>query len=219
MVNAKTPRYHAKVHIKRVGVRDQIMFNVVHKVVVVVVVNHLLIVHGIVPIRVVRNMLVPVKHNPIISVQNLYHVHWLPPVTSHWIHMVLNRYTHRIRMVAKKYDLLWTSSQSGGPLGVEDFLQAMKWTARGTNPSVVSDCTVMLVNGSEGPRSHIAVGVGNNLIDAHNMARFHVSGSYYTINQIYTPPAGAPRYSPSSWKNFTGDAGTDVPAYPREPSN
>jgi hypothetical protein len=29
------------------------------------------------------------------------------------------------------YDLLWTSSQSGGPLGVEDFLQASGWSSGG----------------------------------------------------------------------------------------
>lgn len=36
-------------------------------------------------------------------------------------------------------------------------------------------------------RSHTAVGIGNNLLDAHNVARFHVAGSFYQINAIWNP--------------------------------
>jgi len=32
------------------------------------------------------------------------------------------------------------------------------------------------------------VGVGNNIVDAHNVARYRASGSIYTINAIYNPP-------------------------------
>jgi len=85
------------------------------------------------------------------------------------------------------YDLLWTSSHSaeGGPLGVEDLLQALGWTTGGG----VGDCTVLLVEGSGGYETHVAVGVADNLIDAHNNARFHVSGSFYQVDNIYNPPA------------------------------
>jgi len=84
----------------------------------------------------------------------------------------------------KTYDLLWTSHKTGGPLGLEDYLQAAGWKSGGS----VKDGSVAFVNGSEGAYSHVAVGVGNNLLDAHNMARYHVPTSYYHVNAIYNPP-------------------------------
>ncbi len=84
------------------------------------------------------------------------------------------------------YDLLWTSSRSAlkGPLGVEDFLIAKGW--RKTN--TIEDCTVVLVVGAEGYETHVAVGVAGDLINAHNMARYHVDGAFYQINNLYAPP-------------------------------
>jgi len=84
------------------------------------------------------------------------------------------------------YDLLWTSSHSaeGGPLGLEDLLQAMGWSTGGG----VSDCTVLLVEGSGGYETHVAVGIASGLIDAHNNARYHVDSGYYSVDNIYNPP-------------------------------
>jgi len=82
---------------------------------------------------------------------------------------------------SKVYDLLWTSHRTGGPLGLEDYLIAAGWKSGGS----VSDCSVVFVNGSGGAWGHVAVGVGNNLLDAHNNARLHVATSYYTVNAVY----------------------------------
>lgn len=79
------------------------------------------------------------------------------------------------------YDLLWTSHKAGGPLGLEDFLIASGWKSGGS----VKDCSVAFVSGSHGAWGHVAVGVGSNLLDAHNNARLHVSSTYYTVNAIY----------------------------------
>jgi len=80
------------------------------------------------------------------------------------------------------YDLLWTSKKSGGPLGLEDFLIAAGWHTT----TAVADCSVAFVDGSHGAWGHVAVGVGNNLLDAHNNARLHVATTYYTVNAIYS---------------------------------
>jgi hypothetical protein len=90
------------------------------------------------------------------------------------------------------YDLLWTSSKSalGGPLGVEDLLIALGWSTGGS----VQDCSAILVVGSEGYETHIVVGVDTNVIDAHNMARYHVNSNFYDINNVYNPPSDAIRY-------------------------
>jgi len=85
----------------------------------------------------------------------------------------------------KTYDLLWTSNKTGGPLGLEDYLKAAGWTSGGS----VKDGSVAFVNGSHGAYGHVAVGVGNNLLDAHNVARYHVAPSFYHINAIYNPPS------------------------------
>jgi len=86
----------------------------------------------------------------------------------------------------QQYDLLWTSSHSagGGPKGVEDLLQVLGWHRNGP----VGDCTVLFVVGSGGYETHVAVGVGRDTIDAHNMARYHVGPSFYDVNNVYNPP-------------------------------
>lgn len=38
-------------------------------------------------------------------------------------------------------------------------------------------------------RSHTAVGIEHDVLDAHNMARYHVAGSFYQINVSADPPA------------------------------
>jgi hypothetical protein len=89
----------------------------------------------------------------------------------------------------KSYDLLWTSSKSGGRLGLEDAVAALGWTSAGSDASAITDCSVILVDGSEGAYSHVVVGIGSNLVDAHNMARYHEQGRYYTINAVWNPPS------------------------------
>jgi len=69
-------------------------------------------------------------------------------------------------------------------LGLEDFLLAAGWKSGGS----VSDCSVVFVNGSHGAWGHVAVGVGANLLDAHNNAREHVATTYYTVNAVYNHP-------------------------------
>jgi len=89
------------------------------------------------------------------------------------------------------YDLLWVSSQQGGPLGLEDFLKVIGWQNVGADPGSVVDCSALMVNGAEGAYSHTCVGVGPDVVDAHNMARHQKSGSFYTINTIWNPPSWA----------------------------
>jgi lysozyme len=51
---------------------------------------------------------------------------------------------------------------------------------------------VLIAVGADGPDSHTAVGVGNNLLDAHNNAQFHVASNFYTADAIYQPPGLSP---------------------------
>jgi hypothetical protein len=87
----------------------------------------------------------------------------------------------------KVYDLLWVSDLQGGPLGLREALLALGWGAGG---SIVQKSAVF-VDGSDGAYSHVAIGVGSNMCDAHNNARYHVSpcNTYYTVNQVLNPPA------------------------------
>eukprot|EP01116_Phalansterium_solitarium_P018255 TRINITY_DN4784_c0_g1_i1.p1 TRINITY_DN4784_c0_g1~~TRINITY_DN4784_c0_g1_i1.p1 ORF type:complete len:294 (-),score=102.34 TRINITY_DN4784_c0_g1_i1:142-1023(-) len=81
----------------------------------------------------------------------------------------------------KTYDLLWVSSQQGPPLGLQDFLGAAGWVQVGSAQAA----TVVFVDGSGGPYTHVAVGVAANTLDAHNMARYHEPTSFYTVNSMY----------------------------------
>jgi hypothetical protein len=94
-----------------------------------------------------------------------------------------------------KYDLLWVSSKQGGPLGLGDCLLKMGWTSAGASASAIKIGSYVAVDGSDGPYSHVALGVGSNLLDAHNNARYHVAGSYYTINAVYNKPAVMRNYT------------------------
>jgi len=89
----------------------------------------------------------------------------------------------------KVYDLLWVSSKQGGPLGLGDLLLKMGWVNDGVNYSDVRTGSYIACDGSDGAYSHVALGVGNNLVDAHNNARYHVTATYYTINAVYNPPS------------------------------
>jgi hypothetical protein len=87
------------------------------------------------------------------------------------------------------YDLLWVSSKQGPPKGLEDFLIVLGWKNVGTNPSLIVPGSAVMCVGAEGAYSHVAVGIGKNMVDAHNNARFHEPGSFYQINAIYNPPS------------------------------
>jgi len=86
------------------------------------------------------------------------------------------------------YDLLWVSSKQGPPLGLSDFLTKIGWRNVGTSSSNIGVGSVVVCHGSNGAWGHVVVGVGSNLVDAHNSARYHVSGTYYSITAIYNPP-------------------------------
>jgi len=94
------------------------------------------------------------------------------------------------------YDLLWVSSKQGGPLGLGDCLLKMGWHSNGTTASAIKIGSYVAVDGSAGAYSHVALGVGSELLDAHNNARYHVGASYYTINAIYNAPAFLPDCTP-----------------------
>jgi len=89
----------------------------------------------------------------------------------------------------KKYDLLWVSSKNGGIIGLDDYLRDSGWQSCGTAASCVRDCSALMVVGSEGAYSHTVVGVAPAVIDAHNVARYHVAPSTYNINNVWNPPA------------------------------
>jgi hypothetical protein len=91
----------------------------------------------------------------------------------------------------KNYDLLWVSSLQGGPLGLRELLLAKGWSGSATS-AIVAHSAVMAA-GSGGSYGHVAVGVGANLCDAHNNARYHTSScsSYYTVNQVLNPPGAS----------------------------
>jgi len=89
----------------------------------------------------------------------------------------------------KKYDLLWVSSKNGGIIGLEDYLRDSGWTACGTSNSCVDDCSALMVDGSDGAYSHTVVGIAPQIVDAHNVARYQVSSSFYRINDVWNPPA------------------------------
>jgi len=90
----------------------------------------------------------------------------------------------------KTYDLLWVSSVQGLPLGLEDLLKVMGWRNTGSSCSGVEAGYVGICEGSDGPHSHVWVGVSPNTVDAHNSARFHVPCSFYQNQAIYAPPGG-----------------------------
>jgi len=89
------------------------------------------------------------------------------------------------------YDLLWVSNlqASGSPLGLREYLIAAGWTNCGTSASCVHECTALIVTGSEGAYGHTVVGVGNQVVDSHNNARYQVPPSFYTITDIFNPPS------------------------------
>jgi len=88
----------------------------------------------------------------------------------------------------RTYDLLWVSSKQGGPLGLDDYLSDSGWSSCGNDASCVSECSALIVDGSEGAYSHAVVGVGEGIVDAHNVARQGVAANFYSINVIYNPP-------------------------------
>jgi len=87
------------------------------------------------------------------------------------------------------YDLLWVSSKNGGILGLDDYLNSTGWNSAGSDPSNVDDCSALMVVGSEGDYSHTVVGVSPQVVDAHNVARYQVAASFYSIDNVWNPPS------------------------------
>jgi len=87
------------------------------------------------------------------------------------------------------YDLLWVSSKQGPPKGLEDLLIVLGWKNVGTSTSNIHVGSAVMCHGTHGNYGHVVVGIGNNVVDAHNVARYHEPGSIYTINAIYNPPS------------------------------
>jgi hypothetical protein len=88
----------------------------------------------------------------------------------------------------KTYDLLWVSSKQGMPLGLHDLLIQLGWNHVGSGAAVNKASVIITKGGNGSPYGHVVVGVGADLIDAHNMARHHVHKSFYQVTTIYHPP-------------------------------
>lgn len=59
----------------------------------------------------------------------------------------------------------------------------------GNTEDLVDVATVLILEGSDGPHSHTAIGIGSDVTDAHNIARYHVPASVYMgIDAIYAYP-------------------------------
>lgn len=96
--------------------------------------------------------------------------------------MAYGGHTYNLMVVAKE------DPNCGGSYCLMDLLKAMGWT----KASKVVAGTVVAVVGedSNGPCDycHIVIGVGNGIVNAHNMAHKHVSISNYTPNLMLNPP-------------------------------
>jgi len=88
----------------------------------------------------------------------------------------------------RTYDLLWVSSKNGGITGLDDYLGDSGWTSCGGYNTCVTECSALIVVGADGPYSHAVAGVGLELCDAHNVARYHVPPSIYSLDNVWNPP-------------------------------
>jgi len=89
----------------------------------------------------------------------------------------------------RTYDLLWVSSKNGGIVGLDDYLGDSGWNSCGASSSCVAECSALMVVGADGAYSHAVAGVGSELCDAHNVARYHVPPSFYSIDNVWNPPS------------------------------
>lgn len=64
-----------------------------------------------------------------------------------------------------------------------EYLEAIGWSNVGKGASV-STGSVVITHGSTGSYGHVVIGVGSDLIDAHNMARHHEHKSFYDVTTI-----------------------------------
>lgn len=87
--------------------------------------------------------------------------------------------TYNLNVVAKQ------DPNCGGGLCLADYLLARGWTKTKT----VSAGTFCAVVGSDGPYTHTVIGVGDGIVDAHNMAQHHAPISGYTTNLCLNPPS------------------------------
>ena len=95
-----------------------------------------------------------------------------------------------VNLNGKTYDLNVVASQDpncGPPypgLCLMEYLQATGWTETRS----VKAGTVVAVVGSDGPFCHVVLGVGDGIVNAHNMAHYHRDISEYEVNLALDPP-------------------------------
>ena len=84
------------------------------------------------------------------------------------------------------YNLKCTSRNcpvcGSGSYNLEEFLLASGWKKEAsTSASNIHAASVIFCENY----GHVVIGVGENSMDAHNTARYHVSQPWYNINAIY----------------------------------
>lgn len=87
-----------------------------------------------------------------------------------------------------KYAMRYVSSKQHGPLGLEDYLIARGWKTSKNADANIHAGTVMITPGDDSIYGHVVIGVGENLINAHNNARYHVNRNFYKVTLIYNQP-------------------------------
>lgn len=102
----------------------------------------------------------------------------------------------------KAYDLNVVSHQDPicSSLCLMDLLLDMGWK----ETSTVTAGTVCAVTGTDGPYTHIVVGVGAGVIDAHNAAHFHAPISNYETNLCLDSGSAPPPPPPPSGPSCAG---------------
>jgi hypothetical protein len=92
-----------------------------------------------------------------------------------------------VNLNGKTYDLNVVASKDpncGNGLCLMEYLQATGWTETRS----VKAGTVVAVVGSDGPFCHVVLGVGDGIVNAHNMAHYHRDISEYEVNLALDPP-------------------------------
>ncbi len=85
------------------------------------------------------------------------------------------------------YDLNVVASKDpncGNGLCLMEYLQATGWTETHS----VKAGTVVAVVGSKGPFCHVVLGVGDGIVNAHNLAHYHKAITDYEVNLALDPP-------------------------------
>ena len=74
-------------------------------------------------------------------------------------------------------------------VGLEDLLIELGWKNMGASWANIHAAAVLMCTGAEGPYSHVALGVGKELTNAHNMAHYRKPPSVYIkVDSVYVMP-------------------------------